>query len=254
MAVDMDDDTGDFFENSGGIMPITGAPFSMAAWFRPDTDTDISMVLTFVDASVGNQQIRLDVRGDKVGDPVRAFTFDGGTGDELSTTTGITANTWHHCCRVDSAVNNRSVFLDGGGKATNTVSLTPTGIDTMSVGRIGTSTPEVFVEGAVAEVAVWDVALSDAEVAILAAGFSPLFVRPASLKFYRSFIRNDDVDVIGGLVLTKNGTGNANFAHPRMIYPSRPHIITAPAAAAGGRLLLINPPGLDGGFSTGLSL
>ncbi len=55
--------------------------------------------------------------------------------------------------------------------------------------------------------------------------------------------------------LVGKALGNYSVLGPGA-YPRPPYASFAGKAAAGvqGRLLLINPPGLDGGFGTGLSL
>ena len=84
--------------------------------------------------------------------------------------------------------------------------------------------------GSIAEPAVWNVVLTDAEVAILGAGFSPLFVRPQNLVFYPDLIRGLN-DKVGGLTLTANGT--VVSAHPPIIYPANVKVgIVVPGGAA----------------------
>jgi len=90
-----------------------------------------------------------------------------------------------------------------------------------------------------AEAGLWDAALTDAEVAILGVGYSPLFVRPQSLVAYWPLVR-DAKDRVGGYDLTAGG-GPVVAAHPRIIYPSPqfvPRKIAAAAAAAYGRQIL----------------
>ena len=91
-------------------------------------------------------------------------------------------------------------------------------------------------DGQIGEVAMWDVALTDAEVLILSKGFSPLFIRRANLKHYWTF-RNglSGIDIVGGFNLTAFNTPTHGASHPPIIYPAPPHIITAPAVAAARR-------------------
>jgi hypothetical protein len=72
-----------------------------------------------------------------------------------------------------------------------------------------------FVNGAVAEFAVWSVALTDAEITALARGFTAEQIRPQSLSFYASLVRNFQ-DVRGGLAITNNNSATV-AAHPRII-------------------------------------
>lgn len=84
-----------------------------------------------------------------------------------------------------------------------------------------------------AEWAVWDVALTAAEVASLAKGFAPSLIRPASLVNYWPIIGkySPEIDVAGGGGLTLTGTAAAS--HPRVIYPRRRQVGMAGSGAAG---------------------
>jgi hypothetical protein len=84
------------------------------------------------------------------------------------------------------------------------------------------ATPGLFLNGQIAEAAVWNVALSAAEIASLSKGFSPLLIRPASLVAYWPLIGRHDpeIDPVGrfDMTLTANPT---TAAHPRVILPHR---------------------------------
>jgi hypothetical protein len=68
--------------------------------------------------------------------------------------------------------------------------------------------------GQIAEVGIWNVALTAAEIASLADGMTCDKVRPQSLVFYAPLVR-DLQDVRGGLTITNNNTATvAN--HPRI--------------------------------------
>lgn len=66
--------------------------------------------------------------------------------------------------------------------------------------------------GDVANVAIWDVALSDAECKSLNAGFSPRRIRPANLRLWAPLVRETIAPVGGG---TWNDAGAGVSAHPR---------------------------------------
>lgn len=68
--------------------------------------------------------------------------------------------------------------------------------------------------GRIAEVGVWNVALSAQEIASLADGMTCDKVRPQNLVFYAPLVR-DLIDYSGGLTITNNNTATvAN--HPRV--------------------------------------
>lgn len=208
--------------------PVTATPLTMAGWFNTDNAAAEQIIVSIVDASLGNQMFAIHARGSEAGDPVSAFTFGGGYRQALSTT-GYTTGVWHHACGVFASPTSRAAYIDGGSKGTNTDSQTPSGIDRTSIGRLGDSSPGFYMSGYLADIAIWNAALTDAEVASLGEGFSPLLIRPQSLVMYLPLIREIQ-DVVGGLAFTNNGSTVADHI-PKLYLPAAPHIITAPPVA-----------------------
>ena len=103
---------------------------------------------------------------------------------------------------------------------------------------IGISTDEGVATGNIAEVALWSAALSDAEIASLAKGFSPLFIRPESLIDYWPLIGrfSPEIDVVGGMNGTLNSAPGA-AAHPGILYPASPFIPEPSAGTVGAGLI-----------------
>ena len=89
------------------------------------------------------------------------------------------------------------------------------GINRILIGaRTSEGTIGQYHGGQLAEVGIWNVALTAAEIASLAKGMTCDKVRPQSLVFYAPLIR-DLQDVRGGLTITNNNTATvAN--HPRV--------------------------------------
>lgn len=100
------------------------------------------------------------------------------------------------------------------------------------IGALDRASPIHHMEGRVAEVGIWDVALDDDEIAALASGFSPLFIRPQSLVYYAPLIRDEDEDRVGGLSLTATNTPTVG-THPRVFSPAQLNFDMVAAAAAG---------------------
>ena len=80
----------------------------------------------------------------------------------------------------------------------------------------------------IAEVAYWNRVLSDAEIAGLGQGFSPLFY-PESLLWCPDLIRGT-TDKLGNAASTVDGT--TVVEHPPVIYPARPQILIPPVVAS----------------------
>lgn len=168
--------------------------------------------------------------GSVAGDPIQASTLAGSLAS-ATTTTGYTVGTWHHIAGVYAAVDDRSAYIDGGSKGTNTASRTPSGVNQLRIGsRTGTS-PSGHLDGQIAECAIWNVALADAEIAVLATGVIPPLVRPSALVHYAPLTRNL-IDIVGGVTLTNTGT--TVVTHPRVFYRV-PSMVAKPSAVIARR-------------------
>lgn len=202
---------------------LTGVPLSMACWFKQTNVTATSALISLTDKDVADQWFALVAGGSFTGDPIGAEVRAGSTFRAL-TTTPFTANTWHHAAAVFVGATSRFAYLDGGGAAEETSSATPTGLDRTSLGRLGDSTPSSFLDGLIAEAAIWNVALTAGEIAELAAGLKPWNIRPSALVAYWPIggTASPEGDVIGAFPLTVTGAV-ASDENPPVIYaPGRP--------------------------------
>jgi hypothetical protein len=201
------------------VVPITDYPFTIACWFKSD-DITINQTLYEISNSsdIGNR-FRLSARGDLAGDPIRFNMKDGITIRNADSTTGFSANTWTHACAVGRSATSRDVYINGGDKGSNTGAGTPTGLNGVSVG--GTADLASFMSGNIAEIAVWNIALTDAEVALLTTRISAFLMHPESLVSYCRLIGTptEEPDIILGFGLVDHGTTIAD--HPPIFYPSR---------------------------------
>lgn len=218
MARAFDDGSNQYLRNANAV--ITGTPATFACWFNTNDDT-INQALM----SISNQSdtwALLAIRGDYAGNNISAEIRENAVYEKALSSTGFTANTWYHACGVFVSNLERHAFLNGGGKGSDVDDadlLTP---DQTLIGlKYVTSAP---MSGLIAEAAIWNAALIDAEVAALAAGFSPRFVRPQNLVAYWPLIRDEDQDRVGGFDLTPvNGPTIA--PHPPVIYPAPSSIL-----------------------------
>jgi hypothetical protein len=199
--------------------PVTAAPLTIACWGRKQDSflnhravwlgnkdaASVGWILSFAWASKTVQ-----------------FFAGNPSGDLIQTSTSYTNNTWTHLCAVEASATSRSVYVNGGGKVSGSISVTPAGVNAVGVARMGGTSPDGYLDGDIAEVAIWNIALTDAEVALLATGISPLMVHPEALVFYAPLLGNNDpeMDLIGGLGLTGSG-GPIKAAHPRVFYLPR---------------------------------
>ena len=239
--------------------PISGFPWTMACWFRSD-DLTIDQVLMWLgDKDVADQYVFLGAAGTFAGDTVIALTDAGGI-SSAETSTGYSADTWHLATGVWVSSTDRRAYIDGGSKGTNTTSrVLSNASDRVSIGRAGDSTPGNYMSGRIAEAAIWDVALTDTEIArLLRQPFR--YVRPANLVAYWPLwgLHSPEIDLSGnGRSIAKVnfdvGAGRANHAPVTTFTPkwaaSMPVIEAAAAAGGirnpmGGPTVLRNPLGL----------
>ena len=107
---------------------------------------------------------------------------------------------------------------------TSSASITFPTLDTIGIHNAAFTGWQYAFDGEVAECAIWDVGLTDEEVATFQAGVSPLLIRPQSLLFYVDLIRGARSDRIGNRAVTVSGT-ITDSPHPAgIIYPSKPEL------------------------------
>lgn len=227
--------TGEYLEVDA--TPLTGFPLTVSAWGRPTDTTVFKEVFNISDKDdPNNWLVRLAFTNVAT---IRVYSRDGATNDGgADTSTNYTANAWHHVAATLNS-SGRAVFLNGGGKGTNAVAKTPVGPDRISVGRAGDSTPSDPMAGRIAEVAVWNVELSDAEILLLARGVSPLRIRPASLRLYYPLYGSMSPEpnlAVGGATYNLAITGTPVQADhaPVMSSFGWEEVMAAWAAAGGG--------------------
>ena len=254
MARLFDDASTEYMEKDAA--PVTAYPLTMACWFYSDDAAADQGLMSIIDKDAPDQWLAaLHARGGIAGDPVRA-SVRAGTQVNVVTTTGYSVNTWHHACGVFASTTSRDVFIDGDSKGSNTTSSSPSGVDRISVGRQGDSTPGNYMSGRIAEAAVWNVALNDFEIALLATpGITPNRIRPDNLRGYWPVwgLHSPEIDLSGqGNSLTVNGATRADHAPVTLFTPkwaaSAPLIEVAVAGAGirnpfGGPMVLRNPLG-----------
>lgn len=218
---------------------VSGTPLSAGCFFRMDADPSLNDYNLFQlqDKDVTSHYFRFGIgeEGDGTQTKLVAGTNDDVTFAVAQSSINVTQSQIQHGLAVWTSATSRAIYLDGSNKGTDTNSSTPANMDRTSIGREMDSSPGDSWDGMIAEFAVWNVALTDAEALILAAGYSPQFVRPGSLVAYWPLFNGavNAVDVVGGLTLTNTNTV-VKTAHPRMIYPYSSSVVRNVAAVAAG--------------------
>lgn len=220
--------------------PITGVPFSISAWVYPADVLNTVTVVGIGDASGDLEEYVLQLGGATGGDPIQSIARAGGTASTASTTAGYTANTWYHIAATFISTSSRAVYLSGTNKGTSVTTRnvgTPT---KMRVGRRPQLTPTEYMGGRVAEVAVWNIDLSDGNVASLAAGADPHSILGGNLVFYAPLlgIYSPEKDyTIGARHLTLFNSPTA-AEHPTLSYAPTAFFPYSDMRSQGARMML----------------
>jgi hypothetical protein len=231
------DGTTDELEFSTGYpgTVVTAVPLTLAAWFKTDTTSAGNyMIVSLGGDSASNEQMFSLYQGGTPSDTLVAHATNGSWAAAQTSAGLVSTGTWYHGCGVFATTTSRSVYLDGGNKVTNTTFKVPnaaTGMDGTFIGQSATVKYDQNFNGRIAEVAIWNVVLSDDEVAMAAAGMPHWNIRPANLVGYYPLV-NSALDLSKNtLNLSATGTPAAVADHPP-ISIVRPWVVTPAGAGA----------------------
>jgi hypothetical protein len=194
---------------------VASFPFTFACWINLKT-TNVSQGIISVRNTSGNENLLMSFNGTT--SPVRlpqlilinsANSFGGNVS---SFNAAVSANTWYHvACSAEAVAGGLKTYRDGAAGTTGAVGFTGT-VNTTIIGAINTNSEHA--NALIAEVGIWNAALTAAEIASLAKGMTCDKARPQNLVFYAPLVR-DLIDAKGGLTITNNNTATvAN--HPRV--------------------------------------
>lgn len=210
---------------SVGSVAVSDYPFTLACWFNTDSTNEQHFISLGGSSGYYHtlQMFSTTVR----------CRSQAGLDYAFASRVGLTANTWQHACGVFVAADSRTVYLNGGNPYTNNTDSVP--FNTMTGMSIGCrlATPNFYMSGGIAEAAIWNAALTAAEVASLGAGISPPQVRPDALAAYWPLV-NTDQDWVGGHNMTAYNTPSWTDHPPKAIPPWYRRRGWAIAVTAGG--------------------
>lgn len=215
-------DGGASFLNWDSVTTLT-QPISFACWCFRDVEA-IDTVLGHGDAASTDELWELQLSN--IGVPLFRRVTGGNPSNAQS---GLSPpREWFHYAGVQSAADNAVCFTDGDVGVTNTNTSVPSGADRITVGAApGLNNPNDFT-GRVFWPAIWDTALTDEEVQILANGVHPYYVRRDSLVFFAVLIDSANPTAIRDLagartVSSVTGTPVFTPAPPGLRYKYENH-------------------------------
>jgi hypothetical protein len=215
VAILFDDAASQYLLASGAL--VTAVPLSIAAWFNSDDLTIDQIIFAINVAGSNDNAFALQLSGSVAGDPVSALARTTAS-SAASTSSAYSTGVWQHAAAVFASATSRSAYLNGGSKGTNAVSRVPAGLNQMCMGARRGATTLLPFSGMLAEVGVWNIALTDADVLALSTGISPLAVQPEYLVHYYRAIGQSapEIDLVNGYGLSWYASPTGGAAHPRV--------------------------------------
>ncbi len=168
--------------------PVSSYPCTISAWYKPlnntsnhsivyiGSTTDQRRFLIYRTGSSSNNVAVLDNRSD-----------GGSTIQILAGTTPVTnTGAWYHIVGVYASSTSRKLYVNGVQENSDTSAMTTTSLNRIGVGARGAPAPfyGLYAYARIAHVAVWNVALSDAEIGELAKGANPRWIQRDAQKMY----------------------------------------------------------------------
>lgn len=225
-----------FFDNASSqylrntsFSSISGAPVTLACWVYCDEDGTNFQTGLAVGGFSASDYYALELMMDVANNPLRAYGRSTAS-NVYASADGLVANQWCHVAGVYESDSSRYAYVDGTPGAQNTTAATPGAPDEIRIGSIPDSS--FYMSGGVAECGVWDVALTAPEISSLAAGFSPLFIRPQNLVFYAPLYSSEDFDRVNGYALTPINAPTT-MEHPLVFNPTSYNLFWGSAVAGG---------------------
>jgi hypothetical protein len=205
---------------------IKAYPVTSSCWFNPTTIADMDIFAAGNEQVGGNGYNYLQLKG--ADGKVTVQNFDGVNFPAAKCPTVLSTGTWYHVCGMSSYSGGNvteSVFINGANKTSNTATLTNnfSGSTKTSIGVFNGSSLSGYNNGTIADCAIWNVILTDAEVLALANGARPSTIRPLSLVGWWPLdgLQSPEPDLSG---FVNNMT-----------------LTNSPAAAAGPPLMMFTP-------------
>lgn len=171
-----------------GTATLFSYPFTINAWVYPTTVVGANHYVTLHNV-VDNQRYSIGLNGTSTKAIFQCF--DTTLATATSVTTNYTLNAWNMVTGVGTSATSRTIYLNGANSATNTTSKTPTTPTRWLIGAsYGGGAVSPTAEGRIAEVAIWNVALTTAEITSLNTGVKAKYIRPQNLKVYVPIVRD----------------------------------------------------------------
>lgn len=217
--------TGQYLSAGSALAGSGATPMSFSAWYRhlPMAQASTNMSLVASSATAGGAHGSFELFCSSALAQLRCgATNSTGTAGTTSPGPVYVKGVWGHAGAVFASTTSRTVYKDGLAAVTNATSITVTGLDNTTIGTalVNGGVGDVA-KGLIAEVGIWNIALTAQEVAQLAAGYRPDQIRQDHLLSYMPLKTNGFLYDRMGRVWTTVGFVQPYADHPPMIVPKR---------------------------------
>ena len=170
-------------------------PVTLSAWIKTDDLVNNQGILTLTDNN--DEFIHIQARVGIAGDPAGALEYD--TAWKVAESSTSITTEWHHVLGVFTNATSRIIYLDGAGRVENTETQSAN-MEDMTRILIGThkTVGGAFFSGNIAEVAIWQTGLSEAQAVLLANGVNPTTIEFPSLSKYWPLTEDGSSGLDGG--------------------------------------------------------
>jgi hypothetical protein len=192
--------------------PTTAPPVTLSAWIRRDTTATGARNIV---ACLGNND-ELMLRLGSTNTVQARMVFNSSFGLITAVTAGtVAASTWTQvAARFSRSGSTATVSAFINGVKGDDGLTTPFAQETMINAQIGSLGGDSTFGGDIAEVGIWNTALSDTEIISLSKGIACSRINPQNLRFYAPLIRNLG-DIRGGRTMTALSSPTVSN-HPRI--------------------------------------
>lgn len=247
MAVDFVLSNSDFL-NTGSNLGIA-LPFSGSVWFNPDSIPAAGNFTSIISAETpgaSNQHFSLWLTDNG---KVRAQVYNGGSTAFALSGTAASAGAWNHVAFEFASTTSRSCWVNGGTKGTNATSVTTPSLTDFRIGLTDVSWTNIYYDGIVAFVTLWNDNLSDAEVAMLAKGVFAPRVKPNNMIEHWDMTRRLR-GIVANTLLSTGGGSPSITTNPKDIsgfnaVPYLRQLISTITPAAQAETQLIGVPTVE---------
>lgn len=203
-----------------GSAIISAYPYSLVAFCYVTNVTANHSILSVSSSLNAFTYQGLRAAGAVANDPLQLRRVTSGNASAVASVNNYPANQWFFAGARANSSTDTSVFLDQT-KGDNTTSRSFDGVNRLSIGRAGYSTPDSYLSGLVCAAAVYNTGLTDDDFYSLSKGISPLKVKPANIVEYWPLIGrfSPEIGVKGKNELTINNLVAGSTDHARIYEP-----------------------------------